>query len=262
MSARHTAVNDEDGGPAERPAPAAFVRGITAAPVAPWDQTRAANLEARLNAPLPLEEVAYVLRRLEPWRPGTPGRFAAVYVRRRDIGDGLTVQPELNGKPVTAQFVSPIHQRAQVRRLGLVAGAAALGGFLLITVAVSLWTARVQSTERLASLEQLVADRTREANQRARAAAQVRALDALGMRGRQAAVVLDDLAWAGQARNPAASVEAFHWEGGFMAVEVRGDAPPFAVADRQAHRSRAPLRRGVWLWGVEPTAPTATQTAQ
>lgn len=238
-------------------APPVFVRGLTAGPAMPWDQARAAHLEARLNAPLPLADVVYLVQRLEPWRPGAQGRFGAVYVRRRDVGEGLTVQPQLNGKTIKAQFASAAGQKRRFRQLGLAMGGSAIGAFLLITLTASIWTSRVETAERLESLEQQVQARIRQTNSQAQAAAQVRALDDQGLRNRQAANVLADLSWAAQARDPATTIEAFHWQGGLLAVEVRGDTAPFLTTDRSVRRAVRPLRRGVWLWGVENPAPAA-----
>jgi hypothetical protein len=62
------------------------------------------------------------------------------------------------------------------------------------------------------------------------------------------------MAWAGAAKAPAAHIDALHWERGYMAVEVRGDTPPFANPDRAVLKADKPSRPGVWLWGVEPAA--------
>ena len=61
--------------------PTIFVRTFTTPPGLPWDQSRVAMLEVRSGAPLPLGEVIYQLRRLDPWFVGRSARYAAFYVR-------------------------------------------------------------------------------------------------------------------------------------------------------------------------------------
>lgn len=235
-------------------APQVFVRAITAVAAMPWDQVRAVRLEATLNAPMPLTEVAFVIRRLTPWRPKSPSRFAVVYARHADIGDGLTVTADLDGQAVPVHFPSPARQRARVRLLLATIGVAALATFLLISVTAAIWMTRSEASQRLELLEQQADRRLHEARTTARNTAQAEALDALGLREHRASAVLDELAWTAKARKGDARIEAFHWENGVLAVEARGEETPFAATDRPVRRSERPVRAGVWLWGVDPGA--------
>ena len=117
--------------------PKVFVRVIPTPPGMPWDQARAAALEARQGAPLPLIDVAYQVRRLAPWAPGQPGRHAAFYVRAQEVGEALATVQTVDGRSLTVQFVSFAEQRRRSRRLvrlGIVgAGAAgALRGLVML----------------------------------------------------------------------------------------------------------------------------------
>lgn len=80
---------DEDAQP-PRAEPNVLVRTLVVPPGAPWVQQRAAMLEARHSAPLPIESLVLSLMRLEGWRPGRPGRYAACYVLARDFAGRLT----------------------------------------------------------------------------------------------------------------------------------------------------------------------------
>ena len=68
-------IADEAEPKAERPQPQVLVRVIVTPPGAPWEQARAAKLDAQHGAPLPISELIHQLRRLAPWAPGRPGRY-------------------------------------------------------------------------------------------------------------------------------------------------------------------------------------------
>lgn len=237
---------------AETAPPKVFVRAIVAVPAMPWDQARAARLEASLNAPTALTEVAFVLKRLEPWRPGTPARFAAVYARHADVGDGLAIAPQFEGRPLPVRFTSPEYARARARLLAVTMAVSAAAVFLLVTVATTVWTLRAEAAQRLDMLERQTQRRVVEARAAARLTAQARALDRLDLRRHAAPEILEDIAWTARAVRPDANIDAYHWENGVLAVEARGEESPFAAADRPVRRSQRPVRSGVWLWGVEP----------
>jgi hypothetical protein len=51
-------------------------------------------------------------------------------------------------------------------------------------------------------------------------------------------------------------VDSLHWEPGFMALAVKGEASPFQPGvDRAVKRAPRPLRDGVWLWGATDAKP-------
>lgn len=239
--------------------PVVFARAIDAVAAMPWDQSRAARLDAILNAPIPTSDVALVLRRIGRWAYRSPARFAAIYARQSDVGDGLSTTIELDGRPMAVSFPSARRRMARARLLLVVTTVVTTATFLFVATAATIWSARSQAEQRLAALEQQAARNLLQAQAAERISAQSRALDAQGVRGTRAADVLGDLAWASMARKPDARVAAFHWEAGVVAVEARGEDSPLAPSDRLVERSSSPVRPGTWLWGVrsgQVAAPT------
>ena len=241
--------NENNGAPSIEPR--VFVRAISARPGAPWDQTRQATLEARLGAPSKLSDVIFRLRRLERWRPGREARFAAVYVLAADARKGLVANTSIDGRPLVVSFAAPAEQARRLRFLGMIALASAAATFLIVAVAGTLLQRRAEASERLAAVEQLAGLKLRQAEELQRMSAQTLMLDAQGLRQRRMQSVLDQIAWASRAKAPSAHVWALHWDHGFVAVESGGEAAPLQDPRRPLQRSRAPVRPGVWLWGVE-----------
>ncbi len=243
--------------PVEPPAntPKVFVRAIPTPPGLPWDQARAAALEARAGAPLPLSEVIWRLKRLGPWAPGRPGRWAAFYVRSGEVGEELAAEPMVEGRPVPIRFQSFAAQQRRMRRLAVLALSAGAAAALVLGLATAVISARAQAADRLDTLELTTARRLKQAEETERLRAQTRALDAAHVRGQTLDDVLKDLAWVSTAKAATARVEGVHWDRGYTAVEVRGDAAPFDRLDRPVQKSAKPARAGVWLWGVAPAEP-------
>lgn len=227
-----------------------FVRPVPTRAAMPWDQARAAALEARLNAPLPISELAWQIKRLEPWRPGAPGRYVAIYARREDVRDGLSGFADVEGHSIPVQFPSPGKRREQARRLAVVGIGAGLAAFLLVSSAISVFATRARATSQLEALELATAHRLDQIRARKALQAQAQAIAAAGLIDRRASRMLNDLAWAARNRTSDAGVEGFYWEASLLAVEVRGETSPFGAADRKVERSAKPVRPGVWLWGV------------
>lgn len=242
--------------------PKVFARSISIPPGAPWDQSRAARLEARAGAPLPLAEIEHQLRRLEGWRPGAPGKFAAFYVRTTDIGAQLTSQTLVDGRWVEVTFVSRAERERIARRAAIVLGAAGAGLLMLIaSVAVAI-SSRASNADQLASLEQLAIAKQRIAQSSDVQRREAAALQAAGVRGRGLNDYLADLDWAAGAKAPGARIQAIHWDHGAMAVEARGEVAPFNPVGRVATKLDKPLRPGVWLWGVTEVADRTSDTAE
>lgn len=240
--------------------PRVFARSIAAPAGWPWEQARAAALEARHSAPLPVHEVAHQLRRLEAWRPGQPARFAAFYVRRAEVGDRLETEALLAGERHRVVFVSSAQERRRMRMLALVGLGAGLTMFAAIVGAGVARQAGEAAEARLAALEVSARSDLRKAqtlNRQRRLAAAIEDRD----RGPGFDMPLSDLAWSARGKKPEARILAWHWEPGLSAVESRGKDSPFAAADRPVQRSGAPVRRGVWLWGVGPAAQAAEPVA-
>lgn len=232
--------------------PKVFSRTIATPAALPWDQARSAHLDARLGAPLPLTEVTYQLRRLEPWAPGRPGRFAAFYVRTREVGARLDATVQVDGRPFEVSFLSAAEQSRRARRLAF---AAAIGGLCVAPPVAVIWSAatkRAQIEQQLDSADQTAARKLKEAQDLETLKRQARLLNLAGGADRRLKVVLNDLAWASAARSADVKLEAIHWDRGYMAFEVRGETDPFPRVDRPVKKFDKPVRRGVWLWGVGP----------
>lgn len=237
--------------------PNVFVRTIATPPALPWAQARVADLDARHGSPIPVSQVIYQLRRLEGWRPGTAGRFAAFYVLASEVDGRLDASAEVDGKTVSVTFVTGSARVAK-------AGQAVLRGAAIVGVAMLLaWSLGVALTRRAetAATVQLVEQRASSKLKRVETARRGQDLDRLLslqlQRGTSMRVVLDDLTWLSNAKAPDARIESIHWEPGLMAVGAKGEASPVQpAADRAVRRAARPLRPGVWLWGVsEPLPP-------
>lgn len=230
--------------------PKVFARSISVPPGAPWDQARAARLEARVGAPLPLGEVSYQLRRLDSWRPGQAAKFAAFYVRAKDVGQRLRAECLVDGRTMEVVFVSRVERERRARGVTLVAVVAALGTVLaLASIAVAI-SARHSAEVQLAGLEKLSVVKSRMAKALEAEHRSASALDVAGMQNRSLSNYLLDLDWASSAKAPGARIQALHWDRGAMAVEARGDAAPLAGGDRELTKIGKPLKPGLWLWGV------------
>ena len=244
-----------------KPAPTVFARTISVPAGLPWDQDRIARLDARAGAPLPLAEVVWRLRRLSPWSPGRPARYSACYVRALDVGDHLIATVTIDGQPTTVEFVSLAERARRARRSGTVALAAGVTVALVIAAFVSALAARSTAEARLRSVERASSLRLRQAKALERLDHQTRALNGAHVQHQAIGDLLGDLGWAESARSSDAHVDAFHWDRGYIGVEVRGETPPFSETARSVVKAPRPLRPGVWLWGVGPPTPASSVPA-
>ncbi len=244
-------VNDDDEDHRPRPPqPKLFTRMITTRPAPPWDQGRQAALEARLGAPARLSEVAYRLQRLDSWRPGKAVRYAAVYVRAEEARQGLVATTQIGDEEITVRFTPPAERARRLRSAALVGLACAGGVAFLTVIAGTVAARRGEIADALETTQAVSAAKLREVGALRRLKRQAVALDAAGLRGQRLIDVVAGLAWASRSKAPGAHIEAFHWDHGFMAVEADGDTPPFDGTEQPMQRSSAPVRPGVWLWGV------------
>ena len=232
--------------------PTVFVRTLSAPPGAPWDQARAAALEARVGAPLPLSEVAYRLRRLDPWSPGRPSRYAVCYVRAQEAGETFEAQVEIDGRTITIPFLSTAERNRRARRLGGLAAIVAVTTLSLAWAVSTALTIRSDTDDRIAAADLRAAHRLRQAQEQARVHKEARLLDAAAGAHQGLADLLGDIAWTASTKAPDAHIDALHWEHGYIAVEVRGETAPFNNPDRAVLKAGKPIRPGVWLWGVGP----------
>jgi hypothetical protein len=252
---------EDDDVPPEPPGPTIFARSIAVPAGAPWDQRRAATLDAKLGAPLPLSDVVYKLWRLEAWAFRRPSRFAVAYVRAREIGDRFDATAIVDGRAIRVRLYSIRGQARRARVIGIAVGAAIVSVLLVGgTVAQALAT-HAEVNTKLAGVEATLAVLEREADTLDRLKDQTRWLNASHVQGQSLNAALSDLAWASAAKNPAAHIDAIHWERGLMGITVRGDAAPLAETERSEIKVAKPLRPGVWLWGVGPAAAAARSSS-
>ena len=245
-----------------RSEPKIFVRSISTPAGLPWSQARIAALEARLGAPLPLHEVVYQLHRLEAWRPGQPARYASFYARAQDVGDEFSTTMQVDGRSISIQFVSAAEQHKRARRLMVIALITAVFAAVVVAAITTALAGRAAGEERLAGVEHLAMNRLRQAEAEEHLKEQTRALDSMNVDGHRMSDFFRDLNWASGAKSPTAHIQALHWDRGYMAVEVRGDAAPFTDSDRAVVRVSKPIKPGTWLWGVTPMQPpTARSTS-
>lgn len=247
---RDVALDVDAEAPARPPPPQVFVRALSTPPGLPWEQSRAATLDARHGAPLPIVDLLHQVRRLDRWGPGRPGRFAAFYVRAREFREAFETEVEVDGQAVKVRFGAPAADLGRLRTAGGALAVLVLSGLLLGTGMMLAWQARATVTTQLEAEEQLAASRLRMAEAQRERARSVREVSRLVGQGRPLDEVLADLSWVATSKGPEARVVGVHWERGLLAVEARGEAAPFLAADRALQRSPRPLRPGVWLWAV------------
>jgi hypothetical protein len=241
--------------------PQVLPRTISTPPGPPWEQARAARLEARHGAPLAIADVAWRLRRLEPWAPGRPGRYAAFYVRVRELKTRFTAIVEIDGRPMEIEFRPEAEQRQRVQAATYVA-LAILGTSLLSAGAIAFALhARSEAEMRLAASEQVAAGKLRAARVLQRRQDATRRLHAAQGAAAPVASVMADLGWASVSRAADSQVVAVHWDHGLLAVEARGDTSPFPQADGSVVRPGGLIRPGVYLWGVKPPKAASRPTS-
>lgn len=235
------------------PRPQVFVRAFSVPAGLPWEQARAAQLDARHGSPLPIQELLVQLKRLDRWS-GKTARFAAFYIRAQDYREPFETSLDVEGQTVAVAFGGRKQDLDQVRLASIVALAIVLSGAILGGSLVMALGARGQAVAKLEAAEQLALAKRRMALAHQSQIDQARSLRAEVGRSRPVNEVLADLDWAAASKAPDARIFAVHWDHGLLAVEARGQAAPLITGDRPLQRSNAQLRPGVWLWGVEPRA--------
>jgi hypothetical protein len=235
-----------------------FVRTFEIPPAAPWEQHQAADLEAMHGSPLPPGDAAVCIQRLEPWRPGRPGRFCAAYLRRSDVTGEHVVRAIAGGQPVVFVFRSPKHavarrsQRVRDILLGLFAGVAIISAALksgTLHKANVAAAADAESSGRRALAIRAATERQAQA---------MRVLEGLHAEGRTGAELMTDLAWVGRHRLADVRIEAIDWNGGEMTVHATGQEPPLSPADRSVQR-KGGAGAADSVWRVAPPDSTGAR---
>jgi len=232
--------------------PQVFMRVFTTPPGAPWEQMRAASMEVRHGAPLPIADLMFRVRRLESWRPGGPGRYAAFYIRSRDYRVPFETEVDVEGQAHTVAFGTNPQKALQMRRLAVVAGIVALTGIILAGGGALASSVRAEAEARLSRLEQQSRQKLKTAQSYKRQKELAADLETATAGRVRMSDVLEDLAWVATAKSADARIVAVHWEQGVLAAEVQGEGSPFPAPDRQVERYEKAIRPGVWLWGVGP----------
>jgi hypothetical protein len=246
------------GEPGGAPTPQVFTRAFTVPSGWPWEQARAAQLEARHGAPLPIADLMHQVKRLGAWAPGQSAKYAAFYVRAREFEDAFETSVEVDGQALRVAFGTPAAAVERVKQLSLIGGVAGLTAFIAVVAIASALQAKAGAEQQLSAAEQAATSKLRLVQIQQRRANQGRARLRLANGARPIEDVLTDLAWATAAKTPDAKISALHWDHGLLAVEVRGEQAPFMAGGRRLERAPKPIRPGVWLWGVhaDPTAAT------
>lgn len=234
----------------ERPTFKPFTRVVTTPPAWPWDQVRAARLEAQHTSPVSGGDITILVRRLKPWAFNEPGEFVAVYLRAGDAtGDGFDV--EVQGRRLRIDLPSRAKREAMVKERAVQVGCLAVVILAFVGLTMLALQRRAALEERLAQAELRVQRLTRQSQGVANAKADARALAALDVQDQTIDRVVQDLNRVSMSMNTDARIETYYWRKGYWAVEARGDAPPVRGMDAELQKSVKPVRRGVWLWAAK-----------
>lgn len=225
-----------------------FTRVVTAPPAWPWDQTRAATLEAQHTSPVSGDDVVVVVRRLKPWSYGQEGKFCAIYLRGADIRQGLKFDVDVQGHHLTIDMPSPEQKARQASARAWVLG---FGGVIIVSLLLMgmlTMQRRTAEADQLTQAETLLQRRAHEAEGITRAKANAQALAELNQGNHTLDNALADLKMLSLRRDSAVRIDAFYWNKGYWAVEAHGTTSPVPDATVPLQRSSNPVRKDVWLW--------------
>lgn len=234
----------------DRPTFKPFTRVVTTPPAWPWDQARAARLEAQHTSPVSGGDITILVRRLKPWAFNEPGEYVAVYLRAGDAtGDGLYI--EVQGRRLRIDLPSRARREALIKERAIQLGCAAVIVLAFVGLTMLALQRRAALEDRLAQAEVRVQRLARQSQGVANAKADARALASLDLRGQTIDSVIQDLNRVSMSMTDDARIDAFFWRKGYWAVEARGDTPPVRGMDGDLQKSVKPVRRGVWLWAAK-----------
>lgn len=239
-------------------APQLFTRVIVIPPGAPWDQHRAARLDAAHGAPLAGDEVVFALRRLDPWRPRTSARYGVAYRRCLGADVSETVEARLEGRSVRFRFGGPIARPREPRVLIVTAAMTLLAGLALMGGGFKAREVRAAKTETLERLEANALIGVRQDRRRRQTIAELALVRRADGAGRDFADLAGDLWWLGQVRDPAVKIQTVLWSRGALIVTGSGGDSPVRSAERPVERLQASAGQGVWRIGP-PAAPVVRQ---
>lgn len=225
-----------------------FTRVVTTPPAWPWDQARAAKLEAQHTSPVSGGDATVLVRRLKPWVFNESGEFVAIYLRSGDTAPSEGFDIEVQGKRLRIELPSRAKREAALRDRAWQIGAAAVIVLALVGLTLLALQRRADLEDRLSQAELRMQRQDHRAKAIALAKADARALTNLGVKDQGVDQVVHDLTRVAVSKSTNAQLDAFYWRKGYWAVEARGDFPPVQGMDIELQRSVKPVRRGVWLW--------------
>lgn len=212
--------------------PAPFIVSLDAPSGFPWEQRRAAELAARHNSPLPLEDVILDVQRLGRWRLGEPARFAAAFFRR-DAIDGEAhhlARIDMFDIRFLARDDATSMARQRDRMLP-----AAVGGITILVFGACLWLALTSRAALDTQLDARIAElelQVRHAEAAKRRLADKRDLGQEGLAGSQMSDMLEDLVWLARARDPGSAVRSLEWTPQALTLSTETPGAPIATRDR------------------------------
>lgn len=228
----------------------AFTRPIHTPPGLPWDQQRAAELEARAGSPVTDPMVQIIVRRRAPWRPRRPGLFEAEYLRPQP----KVIQPFQTG--IRSNW--PAWALGQDGRPApwLPLGGTGLLAVFSFGVAVSVGNlSQAEEARSLAALEAELAETESAMQIAARSVRNAQIIAASGLHDGDLTVALADLAWLSRSRSPEVQVREVEWRRGVTTVRFASARQPFTATDRTI--SADPSDASGTTWRIEPAAEVA-----
>jgi hypothetical protein len=233
-----------------------FVRRIDTPPGAPWDQARAARLEALHGGPLGASDLAFSVKRLSSWAPGAPGEFAAAYMHRARVSD-QPVMVRVGAVEHAFRFRDAALERRRLAELTLTLGMVAAATLALGLAGERALSVRAANEAQLAQQERLAARQRQLAAEASSRAADAGLLLRAGVPPAGVAGLADDLLWLGQAKAPSVVVQRVRWTPQAMEVLSEGPGEPVLGAERRIEP--AGDFAGARLWRI--TRPSMGPTA-
>lgn len=226
-----------------------FTRVLATPPGWPWDQSRAAMLEARHTSPVSSDGVNIIVRRLKAWAMGESGEFVAIYLRAGDPLPAQGLDVEVRGRTIHIELPSKAARAEQLKDQLTRVGAVAVMVVVVLALVTLAFERRTALDNHLGDAELQIDREAREAHALAHAKQNAEALSELGVTdGLDKAI--NDLAYVAAAKDPAARLDAFYWSKGFWAVEAHGNEAPVKDTGLTLQKSAKPVRPGVWLWAA------------
>jgi hypothetical protein len=226
-----------------------FTRVLATPPGWPWDQTRAAMLEARHTSPVASDGVNIIVRRIKAWALGEGGEFVAIYLRVGDPFPAQGLDVDVRGRTIHIDLPSRAARAEQLKDQVTRIAAVSVMVVVVLGLVTLAFERRAALDDHLGDAEVRVAHEAREAHAVARAKHDAEALTELDVTdGLDKAI--NDLTYVTAAKDSTARLDAFYWSKGFWAVEAHGNDAPIKDPGVTLQKSTTPVRPGVWLWAA------------